>query len=185
MGLADVFQAIQKKLNYTKDIEISGIKFELGLLSFEQEMKSESIPQDDMDPLVYFNETRLQTLSYAVKSINGESVPEVVEIKTGDKTEKIQGSLFVKASISKLPLKITEQLFDAYIDHKDESEASLDKELKYTWFKTPEQREEERKKKTEERAAEKSEEKSDNVPDEKPIAYTEIPKPADEEPVQQ
>lgn len=181
MGLADVFQAIQKKLSFSKVVEISGIKFELGLLTFEQESKSESFPQGDADPLAYYNETRRYTLSYAIRSIDGEIVPAVVETKNGDKTEKIQGSLYVKNILSALPVKIVEQLFDAYIDIKDEFEDVLDKELKYNWFKTPEQRDAERKSKSAE--SKEPEESAEKEPEdtEEPIKLVEIPKTDDDE----
>jgi len=179
MGLTDVFQAIQKKLSFSKVVEISGIKFELGLLSFEQESKSESFPQGDADPLAYYNETRRYTMSHAIRSIDGEAIPAVVEVKNGDKVEKLQGSLYVKNLLSTLPVKIVEQLFDAYIDLKDEYEGVLDKELKYDWFKTPEQRDAERKSKTSE--GKEPEEPSDTEDTEEPIKLVEIPKTDDEE----
>jgi len=182
MGLTDVFQAIQKKFSFSKVVEISGIKFELSILSFDQELKSESFPQGDADPLAYYNETRRYTLSHAIRSIDGEVVPEVVEIKNGSKIEKIQGSLYVKGVLSKLPVKIVEQLFDAYIDIKEEYEGMLDKELKYDWFKTPEQRDAERKSKTEEKSdsEEPKSEDSAQATEEAPINFVEIPKPVDD-----
>jgi hypothetical protein len=180
MGLPDVFQSIQKKLNFRKVVEISGIKFELGILTFEEELKSESFPQGDTDPLAYYNETRRYTLSHAIKGINGETVTEVVEVKNGDKTDKIQGSLYVKNLLSTLPVKMIEQLFDAYIDIKDEFESMLDKDLKYNWFKNPEQREEERKNKSSgSTETPKPEEKP--ADDTAPIKFTEIPKPPEDD----
>jgi len=180
MGLTDVFQSIQKSLSFTKAVEISGIKFDLGLLSFEEDTKTDILPQENIEPLVYYNEMRIQTLSYAIKSINGEPVPAVVDIKKGDIVEKKQGSLFVKEFLSTLPVKIIEQLFDVYIDLKEESEATLEKEIKYNWFKTPEQREEESKKKKEEPSEKKKEEEaaSDNTQD---IKLKEIHEPLEED----
>jgi len=183
MGLTDVFQAIQKKFSFSKVVEISGIKFELSILSFDQEQKSESFPQGDADPLAYYNETRRYTLSHAIRSIDGEIVPEVVETKNGGKTEKIQGSLYVKGVLSSLPVKIVEQLFDAYVDIKEEYESMLDKELKYNWFKTPEQRDAERKIKTDEKInpEEPKPEDSAQATEEAPINFVEIPKTDDDE----
>jgi NACalpha-BTF3-like transcription factor len=172
MGLTDVFQAIQKSLSSTKSAEISGIKFEIGLLSFEEETKTDSFPQEDIEPLMYYNKMRIQTLSYAIKNINGEPVPAIVDVKNGDIVEKKQGSLFVKEFISTLPVKIVEQLFDIYIDLKEESEAALEKEIKYNWFKTPEQREEEAKKKKEEPPEKKEETEKSEV--EQDIKLTEV-----------
>jgi len=177
MGLPDVFLSIQKSLSFRKIVEVSGIKFELGVLTFEEELKSESFPQGDVDPLAYYNETRRYTLSHAIKGINGEAVTDVIEVKNGDKTEKIQGSLYVKSMLSALPVKMVEQLFDAYIDIKDELENMLDKDLKYNWFKTPEKREEERKNKTSE-VVKPEEKPADDIA---PIKFTEIPKPPEED----
>jgi hypothetical protein len=147
MALTDVFQAVQKSLSFKKTAEISGIKFELGLLSFEEEIKAESLPQEGVDPLAYYNEARLQTLSYAVKSINGEDVPSVVDIKEGEASVKKQGSIVVKEFLSSLPLKIIDKLFEVYTDLKDQTEEDLQGKVKYNWFKTPEQRKEEENKK--------------------------------------
>lgn len=180
MGLTDVFQDIQKKFSFTKSVEISGIKFEIGMLTFEQELKTESFSQAETDPLAYYNEVRRYTLSNAIRSINGEAIPAVVEVKNGDSTDKIQGTLYMKDILSKMPVKIVEQLYDVYVDFKDEFEGILEKDIKYNWFKTPEQRETERKKKTEENKneTEKSEAEKSEEP---PIKFTEIPKPAEDE----
>jgi len=182
MGLSDVFQAIQKKVTFSKEVEISGVKFVLGLLTFEQEMKTEAVPQENMDPLVYYNETRRYTLSHAIKSVDGEVVPDIVEVKTGDKIEKVQGVIYLRGFISTLPVKMVEQLFDAYIDIKDEFEGMLDKELKYTWFKTPEQRDAERKDRSSgDKEPEEGPETSEDSSESKPIKLVEIPKPSEDE----
>jgi len=183
MALSDVFQAIQKKLNFTKTAEIDGIVFELGLLTFDEELKSEVMPQENLEPLVYFNQSRLQTLSYAIKAINGEAVTAVVEIKTGDKVEKKQGSLYVKELLNTLPLKLIEHLFDIYVDLKEELDGTIDNSIKYNWFKTPEQREEDEKKR---RAGSKdepsSEESVDSTEDDaSDIKFREIPKTPEDE----
>jgi len=174
MGLTDVFKSIQESLSFSKTVEIYGIRFELRLLSFEEELKTESMPTDNIDPIVFYGETRLQTLSCAVKSINGEIVPSVIEIKEG---EKIQGSLYIKNFISTLPIKIIENLFDAYTDMKEEAEDKLTKEMKYNWFKTPEQREADNKEKKAEKSVERDKNKEEN---EEKINLVPIPKPPEE-----
>jgi hypothetical protein len=185
MNLVDVFQSIKAKLSFSKVVEIAGIKFELSLLSFEQETKTDYMPQDDVDPVAFFNENRLRTLSYAVKSVNGEVISDVVELVVDGKPEKIQGSLFVKDLLSKLPVKLIEQLFDVYVDLKEQTDASLEKDLKYNWFKTPEKREEERKNKRGGKEPESSEtagEAPEEAPEEdKPIEYKVIPSTVEDE----
>jgi hypothetical protein len=179
MALTDVFQAIQQNLGFKKTVEISGIKFEMGLLTFDEEMKSDAFPQDEMEPLVFYNQTRLQTLAYSIRSINGEKIPAVVEIKNGDAIEKKQGSLYVKEFLSRLPIKVIEQLFDVYIDIKDQAESSIGKEMKYDWFKTPEQREKERDKKEEN--VNESKDESSGSSEEKEIEFREVNEPPEEE----
>jgi hypothetical protein len=179
MGLSDVFQSIQSKLSFSKSVEISGIKFELRLLSFDQEIKAEAAPSPDTEPMAFFNESKLQTLSFAVKSIDGETVPDIVETKKGDITEKMQGSLFVKGFLSSLPSKVIDQLFDTYVDMKDQADTDLDKSFKYEWFKTPEQREEDaRKRRTN---AEEETTKKEETSEEKEIKFTEIKEPPEDD----
>jgi hypothetical protein len=179
MGLSDVFQSIQKSLSFSKTAEISGIKFELKLLTFEQELNTEALPSDEMDPLTYYNQTRLQTLSYAVSSINGEIVPAIVEIEGS--SEKMKGNLYVKKFLGTLPIKVIEQLFEIYIDLKEEVEAKMDKDLKYNWFKTPEQRATEKNKKEPEEKVESPKEQGTAEEDIK-LREIKVPPEEDEKP---
>ncbi len=180
MALADILQAVQKRFTFSKEVEFDGIKFEIAVLSFEQEMKTDSLFSSDDDTFSYYNQVRLQTLSYAVKGINGETIPEVVE----EGETKIQGNLYVKKILSSLPVKLVEQLFDVYVDLKEESESSLNNALKYNWFKSPETRAEERNKIVED-AKNEPKKKEDNPEDSIPevtLREVRVPAEANKEP---
>lgn len=192
MSLDDVLKSIQKKFGFQKKIEIDGISFDIAVLSYDEDMKAASIPEESTkDPLVYYNETRRQILSYSIRSINGEEIPEIVKID--DKVSKERG-VYVKEFLAKVPPKVIDQLFEAYIDLRDEAEKKLNDSLKYDWYKTPEARDEERKKKREEEEAEKkkAEEEAKKkeevspgpvvVPaEDKPIVFKKIEEPPENE----
>lgn len=163
MSLSDVFSSIQSKLLFTKDVEVGGIKFKIGLLTYEEEVKTNSLPDNDSNPLAYFSEMRMLTLSYAIKEINSEVVPAVVETKKDETVEKKEGPIAVREFLITLPDKIVEQLFDVYVDLKDQSDSTLTAQLKYDWFKTPEQREKEKAAPKEEAPKEATEEKKEDI----------------------
>jgi hypothetical protein len=69
----------------------------------------------------------------------------------------------VREFLITLPDKIVEQLFDVYVDLKDQSDSTLTAQLKYDWFKTPEQREKEKAAPKEEAPKEATEEKKEDI----------------------
>lgn len=148
MNLGAVLSKIQMGSQFRKEITVANVVFELGVLTFDEEQRTDSIANaEGMDFSVFLNKTRQQILSYAIRKIDGEEIPDVVHLEDGGTQEK---PLYLRDMISKMPIKVVDQLYDAYVDLKDESDESLERSMKYNWHKTPEQRENERKEKEEE-----------------------------------
>lgn len=169
MSLETILKAIQQNFNFSKEATISDIKFEIGLLTFDEEQKISSISDSTMEPIVFYNENRKRILAYSIKALNGEKIPAIVEVKNGDKTETKEKAIYVREILDSLPSRVFDELFEMYIDLKEESEKKIEAKIEYKWFKTKEQREEERKKEAEGRTEE-----------EKPITFTEIKEPPEE-----
>lgn len=177
----DIANLIRSKLVFTKDLEVSGIKFGLGLLSLEEEQKSSALSTatNMEDTMTYYNEIRRGLLSFAVKALNGEVLPDVLEVEGGTK----ERAIYIRELLATLPSKIIDQLFEAYVDLREEAESKLDSTVAFQWYKTPAQREEERKVKESEAAkkAEDDSKKEEENIESKDIKLTPIPKPDDEE----
>ena len=145
MSLDDVLSNIKEQVNYRKEATISGIKFEIGLLSLREEGALSAIDIDGMDGIAYINETRKITLSYAIKKINGEVISDIVETKD-DKGEPVtkEKAVYLRDFLDSIPSKITEDLFEIYADFREEKEKQTEDQVLYEWYKTPEVRNKER-----------------------------------------
>lgn len=161
MSLFDVIKSLEEKFNFKKSAVISGISFEFALLNYAQDQMINSFPDEGDDPISFYEKTRAQVLSYALISINGEVIPEIVEVQEGDKTVTKEKAIYVREILKKIPPKIVEQLFEVYIDFKDEMDAKIGEDLVYQWYKTPEQRKAERDKKEKEEKEKRKREKMD------------------------
>jgi hypothetical protein len=146
MSLKEVLASVKSSFLFTKVVEIKGIKYGLSVLSMGQEKKVnaylDTINQEDS--LEYLNELRRAVISESIVSINAETIGKVVKDTdaAGNEVEKDK-AIYIKEMLSDFPTTIVTELFDAYIDIKEESENILKKEMKYDWFKSPEQREKE------------------------------------------
>jgi hypothetical protein len=141
----DALKELSQKLNYTKEVIIGDMKFEISLLTYEEEQKVSSLPKEEEEPLLFYEKTRSQILSYSIRKINGIEIPLIVEVEIDGKKEQKERSIYIKEEIiSKIPIKIIDILFDAYIDFKEEIESKIEKEINYKWYKTPKEREKER-----------------------------------------
>jgi hypothetical protein len=165
MSLENILKTIQQNFNFTKEATIADIKFELGLLTFDEEQKVSSISDASMEPIVFYNENRKRILAYSIKSLNGEKVPTIVEVKSGEKAETKERAIYLREILDSLPSRVFDELFEMYIDLKEESEKKIEAKIEYKWFKTKEEREAERK---------KAEEEENKPQEEKPITFTEI-----------
>jgi len=184
MSLLDALEQINKSFSFRKECEVGKVKFELGLLSLgnEQKVSAIPVPTDGVEDsgMSYIDDIKKSILSYAIRKINGEEIPEIIE----DGETKKEKSLYLKAVLDQFPGVVIGKLFDIYVDLKEYADKEIENSIEYEWFKTPKEREEERKKEeekklAEEKAKDKEEDSSEeeNVED---ITFKEIPK---EEPV--
>jgi len=178
MSLLEALDQINKNFSFRKECEVGGAKFELGLLSLGDEQRVSSLPapisEEDETGLSYVDEIKKAILSYAIKKINGEELPDVIE----DGEEKKEKSLYLKGVLDRFPGVVIGRLFDIYVDLKEFADKEIEKNTEYEWFKTPEKREQERKEEeakrlAEEKAAESETSEEDNVDN---IDFKEIPK---------
>lgn len=137
MSLNQVLKDVREKFSYRKTVTLRGIEFVIGLLDYDENQKVSSLPDDEVDPMVYMNDIRRQTLAYAVKAINGEEIPDVVQVNENESKEK---AVYLKELLGNFPMKVTDQLFDAYVDLKEQSDKEIETEMQFEWFKSPEQR---------------------------------------------
>jgi hypothetical protein len=181
MSIFDVIKSLEEKFSYKKEVTVSDINFELTILSYGQDQLISAFPEGSDDPLSFYEKTRLQILSYSIVRINGEIIPEIVEVKKGDKTETKEKAIYLREQLSKLPPKVLDKIFDVYIDFKDEVESNIDKNVEYQWYKTPEVREVERKTKDKLNKEKELKELADELnintektPEDEPIVFTKI-----------
>lgn len=180
MSLLDVIKKLEEKITFKKEATVGGVKFEISLLTYEQDQFISAIPEEGDNPLSYYEKSRAKILSYAIQSIDDEVIPDIVEIKVGDKTETIEKALYVRNEIiNKIPPTMMERLFEIYIDFKDEIDTQLNGAVEYKWYKTPEQRrkeqlEDKKKEEAQESKKEESPEIKQASSEESPIVFTKI-----------
>jgi len=168
MSLAEVLASVQKSFDFRKEVTIGGIPFELSILTLQEEQKLGALSDEGKDAMQYVADLRRHLLSYAIKKVKNEVIPEVVKSTVDGKEITEERAIYVKRFIDNMPGDLVEALFDVYVDLKDESDQKLRGSLKYSWFKTPEQREAEAKKR-----AEEIEKKTEEDITLKPISKTE------------
>jgi Ni,Fe-hydrogenase I large subunit len=159
MAIPDSIKKLQMKFQFRTEATLGGVKFVLQVLSFKDEQKAQALPTENMDGLVFFNEMQKSMLSYAIRSVDGEEIPDTIS-ETGPDGKEIskERPIYVREILDGLPHKVIESLFDVYVDLREQKEQEIGKSLTYSWYKTPEQREKEnkdREKKAEEEAKEK------------------------------
>ena len=176
MDLEKILKEVNSKFDFRKTVEINGIKFELGLLSLDEEQKTSAISVEDTNVMSYYVETQKLLISFAIKKINDEEIPEIVKVEENEQTITKEKSIYLREFIARLPTRVIDQLYDVYVDLKEESESNIEKEMKYKWFKTPEEREKERKEKEVEEAKKREEDENN-----KEIKLRKIEEPPEEE----
>ena len=187
MSLKDVLASVKKSFQFNKVITIGGVEYGLAVLSLDQENKVNSIVSSFEDIIEGYKVMKKEIVCEAVVSINGEKLGKVVKDTSveGKEVEKDK-AIFLRELLVDSPTEIIEQIFNAYLDLKEQSEGTLKKSLKYDWYKTPEQREKEaeEKQKEEEEKAEKAKAKEAKLEtEEKEVAFKKIEEPI--EPVSQ
>jgi len=186
MGLADALKALKESFNFRKEVTVRGIKFELSVLTHKDEQEVSELEQDEnapVDGIAFFNESRKRLLSYSIRKINEEEIPDIVEIEENGKKKTVERQIYVRGIIDGIGSKLSDKLFDAYVDLKEESDADIDKSTEYEWFRTPEERErlnKEKLKKAQMEGQSLKEEATENVHKEEESEFKEIKIPEED-----
>lgn len=157
MGLMDLLESIKDSVDVRKTVEIRGHKIVIGLLTLEDEQKinAKDSETDGLEGVAYVNAIRKNLLSYSIRSVDGEEIPDYIEHEqeiaqedgtVDKKVIRMEKALFLKKFLSNFPVQVIDTLFDVYVDIREESEVKINKEIKYEWFKNPEIRAKEREK---------------------------------------
>jgi len=144
MNLNEVIDSVKKALSFYKEIEIMGVKYGLGILTIEEETKANTDASNgNFEGIAFINNLRRNILSYAIKNIADTVFGDIIEVEEGGTIVKQERAIFMKNFINKVPTDLTDHLFEAYIDLKEETEEKMKSEIKYNWYKTPEVRKKE------------------------------------------
>jgi hypothetical protein len=112
----------------TKDVTVDDIKLTIRLLTSAEEV----LVQDaisSLDGLMFLLRTKNETLSYAIKKIDGEDLPDEIEIENG---VRIQRNIFLKNRfLSSLPQPSLDSIFQAYLVLQLESQEETKKNIKF------------------------------------------------------
>ena len=149
MNFQKIFDNIKTKSEFRKSVELQGVKYELSILSVDEEIKANTMDKNisDTEGLVIYETLKKQILSFAIRNIDGNEIPDIIELEEGEgdnkKVSRIERSLYLKRAIKTWNTYMVDSLFEVYIDVKEEASINLKKELKYNWFKEPEDRKKE------------------------------------------
>lgn len=145
MPIPDSIRKLQMKFQYRTEAEIAGVKFGLQVLSLNEEQRVQSTPSENMEGMAFYSEMQKAMLSYAIRQVDDEELPDVVEEEGPDgKPRSKERPVYVRELLDTLPNKVTDTLFDVYVDLREQKEEEINNSLSYSWYKTPEQREVER-----------------------------------------
>jgi len=144
MAIADSLKKLQLKFVFRKDAEIGGNKYTLQVLSLKDEQQVQSLPADGVDGMAYFSEMQKSILSRAIRAVDGEEIPDIIELEQDGKKSTKERAVYMREIIDTLPTFLIENLFQVYADIRDQKENEISSSLTYSWYKTPEQREKER-----------------------------------------
>jgi len=145
MSLKEIFSSVQDSFKFKKEITINGAIYELTVLSMGQERKVNAFLEtlEKEDTMEYLNELRRSIVAESLTAINGEALGKIVKVEENGKEVEKDKAIAMKEFLNELPTTVVSDLFDTYVDVKEQSEDIFKKEMKYDWFKTPEQREKE------------------------------------------
>jgi len=177
MAIAESLKSLQMKLAFRKDATIAGNRYTLQVLSLRDEQRVSSLPTDGIDGIAFFNELQKAVLSHALRAVDGEEIPDIVEVDDGGKKSTKERAVYVREFLDSLPSIVIENLFSVYGDMRDEKENDINSSLTYSWYKTPKQREEERRKKEEEEEARQKEEAAKKRAKDEKSTHPDVPSP--------
>jgi hypothetical protein len=156
----------------TRKVEINGLTFVLGAASNKDETtiaelfnKAQKTPEDSMS---YLGDVRARSIASVLRSINGEVIPDIVELPDGTKVERI---VYLAKEISKWPASLVATLFTVTNDFNKMVKNNLRKTVKYEWY-GPNIVELEQKEAEEENRADKEELEKIDL---KPLVVTDTP----------
>ena len=146
MDLNALTKKITKAVDIRKTVKVKGLEFELGILSSDEERRINKIieeirnSEEEKGLADRMDDMRRHTAAFAIRSIDGEDVPETFEVPVEDSEEK-QTILRSEALADKLrewPAIITAALYAAVIDIRKQSNKLLKDEIEFDWFEAPE-----------------------------------------------
>lgn len=149
MNLQKIFDNIKVKSEFRKTVELQGTTYELGILSVEEEIKANVIDPgiSESEGTAIYETLKKQILSYSIRKIEGTEIPDIVDIEEGEgegkKVCKKERALYLKEAIKSWNSYMVDSLFNVYIDIKEEAEVKLKQDMKYIWFKDPDDRKKE------------------------------------------
>ena len=113
----------------TKDVTVDGIKLTIRLLTSAEEL----LVQDtisSLDGLMFLLRTKTETLSYAIKRIDDEDLPDEVEMDGYG--VRVQRNIFLKNRfLASLPQTSIDSIFQAYLVLQLESQDETKKSIKF------------------------------------------------------
>lgn len=144
MSLDDLLKKVEKNFSFRKDCKVNGTKFTLGLLDFDESIKLSELSEgedgeggESKDPLGYYNKVMRRTLSYAIKAVDDEEIPEIVETEVNGKKANISRPVYLRNFLDRMPSTVISNIFEVYIDFKAEIDNKLKDNLEYDWFEEP------------------------------------------------
>ena len=145
MSLKDVFSSVKESFRFKKEVIIKGTAYELTVLTMGQERKVNAFLEsmEKAETMEYLNELRRSIVAESLTAINGEALGKTIKVEENGKEVEKDKAIAMKDFLNELPTTVISDLFDMYVDIKEQSEEILKKEMKYDWFKTPEQRDKE------------------------------------------
>lgn len=169
MNLQKIFDNIKIKSEFRRVVELQGTKYELGILSVDEEIKANVIDPSisESEAAAVYETIKKQILSFSIRNIDGTEIPDIVEVEEGEgadkKIHRKERPLFMKEALRSWNSYLVDALFEVYIDIKEEAESKLKNDMKYIWFKDPEERKKELLKKLERRKEEPVEESKEDL----------------------
>lgn len=165
MAIAESLKKLQMKLVHRKDAFVGGAKYTLQVLSLKEEQRIQAIPMEGVDTITFFNDMRKSILAHAIRAVDGEEIPDIIEVEgpDGSKTTR-ERAVHMREFLEDLPEAVVDNLFQIYGDMREEKEQEISKSVTYSWYKTPEQRDKERKLKETEEVRETAKETASKEP---------------------
>lgn len=121
-------EKIVSNSNKTKEVSVGDVKLTIRLMtSYEELLVQDAIAQ--FDGLTYLLKTKQETLAHVISRIDGEDIPDEVEVEGGVKVQK--GVFLKNRFLSSLPQTGVDSIFQAYLVLQLESQDDIKKSVKF------------------------------------------------------